>query len=45
MTEVEVLKAEIAYLNKRLYEAYEKIAKLSSERNREQQKNLQECNS
>jgi len=45
MTEVELLKAEIAYLNKRLYEAYEKIAKLSSERNREQQKNLQECNS
>jgi hypothetical protein len=45
MTEVDILKAEITDLNKRLYEAYEKIAKLSSERNREQQKNIQECDS
>jgi hypothetical protein len=43
MTEVEILKAEIASLNQRLYEAYETIAKIQQERIREQQKDIQEC--
>lgn len=43
MTEVELLKAEIASLNQRLYEAYETIAKIQQERVREQQKDIQKC--
>ena len=48
MTEVEMLKEQIAQQTKQIYKLYERIEELNEilkERNRKQQENLQECNS
>ena len=48
MTEVEMLKQQIAEQTKQIYKLYERIEELNEilkGRTREQQENLQECNS
>ena len=48
MTEVEVLKQQIAEQNKQIYELYKRIEELNEilkGRSRKQQENIQECNS
>ena len=48
MTEVEALKQQIAEQNKQIYGLYKRIEELNEilkTRDREQQKNIQKCNS